>query len=447
MNITKKLQKVLLFTLVAVLVLPAALTRAQDAVTIRYGMWDPNQVAPYQKCADGFTKANPNITIKIEQQGWLDYWTGVQTAFVAGDAPDVITDHLAKYPEFARLQQIVDIQPLVDRDKVPTDIYYPGLADLWTREGKRYGLPKDWDTIGIIYNVEAVKKAGVDPEVMKTWTWNAKDGGSFGEVVAKLTLDSNGNNGLSDKFDKTKVVQYGFNIADDTGWGGGTGQPEWSAFAVSNGFKYNNGVWGDKYYYDDPKLAETLQWFADLSLKKGYAPPYADAKSLNKPALFQSKKVAMTIDGSWQIGTYASSEFPVAFGRLPAGPNGRKSMFNGLADSIFVGTKHMEEAWKWVKYLASADCQNIIGEGGVVFPAIASGVAKSLEVRKAKGIDVTAFTDQAAEKDGTFLFPITDHASEINTIMTEADDNIALGKMDAATALKAANDEVNKLFQ
>jgi hypothetical protein len=31
--------------------------------------------------------------------------------------------------------------------------------------------------------------------------------------------------------------------------------------------------------------------------------------------------------------------------------------------------------------------------------------------------------------------------------MNDAMDNIALGKIDAATALKAANDEVNKLFQ
>jgi multiple sugar transport system substrate-binding protein len=447
MKTINKLGKVLLVALVIALVLPSATTRAQSAVTIRYSLWDSNQLKPYQQCADAFTKANPNITIKIEQQGWVDYWTGIQTGFVSGDAPDVITDHLAKYPEFAQLKQIVDIQPFVDRDKVATDIYYPGLADLWTREGKRYGLPKDWDTIGIVYNADALKQAGIDPSIMNTWTWNAKDGGTFGKVVAQLTLDSNGNNGLSPKFDKTKVVQFGFNLADNTGWGGATGQPNWSAFAVSNGFKYNNGVWGTKYYYDDPKLAETLQYFADLSLKQGFAPPYADAKSLDKPAIFQAKKVAITIDGSWQIGTYFSSPFPVGFGRLPAGPNGRKSMFNGLADSIFIGTKHMEESWQWVKFLGSATCQDIIGTGGVVFPAIASGVAKSLEVRKAKGIDVTAFTDQAKEKDGTFLFPITDHASEINTIMSDALDNIALGKSDAATALKAANDEVNKLFQ
>jgi len=446
MKIVSKLHNILLLVVSSALLIPAA-AKAQSTVTIRYGLWDSNQVAQYQECADAFTKANPSIQIKIEQQGWVDYWTGITAGFVSGDAPDVITDHLAKYPQFAQLNQIVDIQPLVDRDKVPTDIYYSGLADLWTRAGKRYGLPKDWDTIGIVYNADALKAAGVDPATMSTWLWNPTDGGTFGQVVAKLTLDSNGNNGLSPKFDKTKVVQYGFDIVDNTGWGGATGQSNWSAFAVSNGFKYNNGIWGNKYYYDDPKLAETFQWFADLSLKHGFAPDYASAKSADKLPLFQSKKVAMTIDGDWMAGAYASSSFPVGFGRLPTGPAGRWSMFNGLADSIYVGTQHMEEAWKWVKYMASQDCEDVVGKHGVVFPAIASGTALSLAAHKAKGVDVSAYTDQAAQKDGTFLFPITDHASDVDKIMTDAEDNIALGKTDAASALKAANDEVNKLFQ
>lgn len=438
----------LLLVLVAALVIPAASVGAQSAVTIRYGLWDTNQLPPYQQCADAFTKANPGIQIKIEQLGWTDYWTGLSTGFVSGDAPDVFTDHLAKYPEFVKLNQLADIQPLVDRDKVPTDIYYPGLADLWSHEGKRYGLPKDWDTIAIVYNADMFKAAGVDPAIMGSWTWNPKDGGTFEQTIAKLTLDSNGNNGLSPKFDKTKVVQYGFAPVGGAGFGGGDGQTEWSWLAVANGWTYNNGLWGSKYNYDDPKFTDTIQWFADLWLKKGFAPPYADQTSVGRTGLFQGKKVAMVPDGSWMIGTYTSTkDVKVGFGRLPAGPVGRRSMFNGLADSIFVGTKHMEEAWKWVKFLASADCEDIIGKSGVVFPAIPEAAKASQDLRKANGIDVSAFIDQANEKGGTFLFPIADHASDRGTIMNDAMDNVGLGKGDAATIMKAANEAVNKLFQ
>jgi multiple sugar transport system substrate-binding protein len=295
----------------------------------------------------------------------------------------------------------------------------------------------------VIYNATALEAAGVDPSIMDTWTWNPDDGGEFEQVIAQLTLDANGNNGLSADFDSATVEQYGFAVG---GMGGAYGQTEWSMFAVANGFTFNNGVWGDEYYYDDPALASSIQWIADLWLEKGYAPLLEEQSSLGRTALFQSGSVAMVIDGSWMIGTYLSSDFEIGFGRLPAGVNGRKSMFNGLADSIWVGSEHQEEAWQWVKFLASSDCQTIVGQSGVVFPAIPDAATLSLEVREEAGVDVSAFVEQANEEGGTFLFPITDYGGEITTIMTETMDSIGLGQIDAATGLQNANEEVNSLF-
>ncbi len=417
---------------------------AQDGVTVKYVLWDTNQLPSYQQCADKFHEANPGITVSIEQLGWDDYWTGITTGFISGTAPDVFTNHLAKYPEFVALEQLVDLQPLVDRDKVPTDIYYPGLADLWAKDGKRYGLPKDWDTVAVVYNVDLLKKAGIDPEVMDAWTWNLDDGGTFKQAIAQLTVDSNGNNGLSKDFDKTKVTQYGFVPSSS---GGAYGQTQWSPLSASTGWTYNNGQWGDTYYYDDPRFMNTVQWWADLALVDGYSPAFDQISSLSSLALFQAGNVALTFDGSWMIGTYEASDFKVGFGRLPAGPEGRKSMFNGLADSIWVGSPHIEESWQLVKFFASADCQNIVGEAGVVFPAIPDAAATSLKMRADNGIDVSAFVEQADEKDGTFLFPIADFAGEISTIMTEATDSISLGQAKAADVLPAANEEINALFK
>ncbi len=418
---------------------------AAAAVTIRYGLWDANQQPAYETCATEFTKQNPNITVKVEQLGWDDYWNGVQTGMVSGTAPDVFTDHLAKFPEFAVKQQILDLQAFVDADKVDTNQYLPGLADLWVREGKRYGLPKDWDTIAIVYNADMLAKAGIDPAALNDLTWNAQDGGSFGEMIAKLTIDANGKNGLDPAFDKTKVVQYGF---IPQGAGGFSGQTQWSWLAVSNGFKFTDGPWTKKYYYDDPKLAETLQWYADLNLVKGFAPANSDITSLGAGTLFQSGKGALTSDGSWTIGDYVkNSKFKLGFAPLPKGPQGRKSMFNGLADSIWVGTKYPKESWAWVKFASSKTCEDIVGNTGVVFPAIRSGVDASLAVRKGNGLDVSAFTNQALEPGGTFLFPITDNGAEIATIMGPVMDSIMLGESKAADILKDANDKVNATFK
>jgi multiple sugar transport system substrate-binding protein len=80
-----------------------------------------------------------------------------------------------------------------------------------------------------------------------------------------------------------------------------------------------------------------------------------------------------------------------------------------------------------------------------VFPAIPSATDKAVAAWKAKGIDVTPFTDQVRDKT-TFLFPITDHASEIYNLMLPALDNVLSGKAEVSS-LTDVNNQINQLFQ
>ena len=414
-----------------------------EAVTISYWLWDANQLPAYQQCADGFMAANPNITVEITQSGWGDYWDNIQTGMVAGTAPDVFTDHLAKYPEFASKEQLVDIQPFVERDGVDLSVYIGELADLWARDGKRFGLPKDWDTIAIAYNQEAIDAAGVSADVLNSLAWNPDDGGSFGEMIAQLTVDADGNNGLSPDFDSSNVAQYGLII---NGAGEAYGQTEWSWLTNTTGWTFNDGLYDTKYYYDDPRFISTIQWVADM-MEQGFIMPLEQVTSLGGSAAFKGGLGALHANGSWMIGDLSQAPFPMGFARLPEGPEGRKSMFNGLADSIWVGTEHPEEAWQWVKYLASQECADIVGDAGVVFPAQQSAVDKALAAYEAKGLDVSAFTEQALEEGGTFLFPVTDNASEVTAIMSPAMESILLGQTDAESALTKAAADVNAVFE
>lgn len=121
-------------------------------------------------------------------------------------------------------------------------------------------------------------------------------------------------------------------------------------------------------------------------------------------------------------------------------------MFNSLADSIWTGSAVQEEAWQWLKFLGSAEAQNIVGSFGAVFPAIPSGAEAALASFAAKGLDVSPYLDQAQQENGTFLFPIADNAGEYTSIMLAATQSIALGEQSAADALNEANEEVNDLF-
>jgi multiple sugar transport system substrate-binding protein len=420
-----------------------AATGAAHAVDIKYVLWDSGQRPAYQQCASDFEKSNPDIKIKISQQGWDEYWTGISTGFISGTAPDVFTNHLAKYPEFAKNNQLVDLAPLIKRDAVKTDIYSNGLFDIWGRDGKQYGLPKDWDTIAFIVNMDVAKKAGVTLADLNNMTWNPKDGGTFEQIVKKLTVDAAGNNATSPKFDKTKVATYGY---QNPGSGGMMGQTEWSHFAVSNGFKFQDKPWDGKFYYDDAKLAETIQYIAGLP-GKGVSATAEDVSKLGSGGMFMAGKAAMIPEGSWMINHFASNtKFNYAWVPLPKGPTGqRATMFNGLADSIWVGSKNKEQAWKWVKYLGSEACQTVVAKAGVVFPAVKGLPDMVTAVHKAKNIDDSAFLEMAKGK--TFLAPIADNGSEVNELMANAIDSVLRGKAQATPALKDANGKVNALFK
>lgn len=417
-------------------------TAAAQAAEVKYMLWDSSQLPAYQQCAADFAKKNPGTTVKITQAGWGDYWTTISTGFISGTAPDVFTNHLAKYPEFAKNNQLVDLTPYIQKDKVDTKAYAAGLVDIWGRDGKQYGLPKDWDTIGFIVNMAHAKKQGVTLAELQNMTWNPKDGGSFEQVVKKLTLDGKGRNALDPAFDRKGVAVYGY---QNPGPGGMMGQTEWSHFAVTNGFRFQDKPWAGRFYYDDPKLAETVQWLAGLPAK-GVSASYEQTRSLGSDAMFVAGKAAIVPQGSWMISYFAgNAKFEHAWVPLPKGPSGKRAtMFNGLADSIWAGSKVKDDAWKWVKYLASADCQGVVAGHGVVFPAINGMAEKAVEAQKKKGVDSSAFL--AMSKEQTFLAPIADNGSQVDELIRSAIEQALLGQKPAAAALKDANDKVNKLF-
>ena len=412
---------------------------------ISYWLWDANQLPAYQQCADDFTKANPDITVKVTQRGWDDYWGTLTNGFVAGTAPDVFTNHLSKYSEYADKKQLLALDEAVSKDGVDLAQYNEGLADLWVgQDGKRYGLPKDWDTIGLFYNKAMLAKAGISEDEMKNLTWNPQDGGTYEKVIARLTIDKNGKRGDEAGFDKNNVAVYGLGL---NGGGDSSGQTEWSYLTNTTGWSHTDkNPWGTHYNYDDPKFQSSIDWFAGL-VKKGYMPKLESTVGAAMADTFAAGKSAINAHGSWMIGQYTGYKgIEVGIAPTPAGPEGKRaSMFNGLADSVWAGTKKKDAAIKWVEYLASAPCQDVVASKAVVFPALKASSDKASAAFKAKGVDVTAFTEHVKNKT-TFLYPITDNTAKVKGIMEPAMDAVVSGKQ-PASSLTDANSQVNALFK
>jgi hypothetical protein len=246
-----------------------------SAGTIEYWLWDSGQQPGYQKCADAFQQQNPGLRIHISQYGWDDYWSKLTAGFIADTAPDVFTDHLSKYAQFVDLEVLRPLDDLAATADINDADYQEGLAALWKgQDGKRYGAPKDWDTIAMFYNGAAVKAAGIDPAALQELTWNPQDGGTFEKTIAHLTIDNNGVRGDEPGFDKNNVKTYGF--GSDGAGGGGWGQTQWSAFTGSAGWQaLDKNPWGTKFNLDQPALQDTLAWYFGLA-DKGYMPSFAE---------------------------------------------------------------------------------------------------------------------------------------------------------------------------
>ena len=249
-------------------------TPAKPPATSAIGCGTPTSSRPTRSAPTSSTQANPNINIKITQYGWDDYWSKLTNGFVAGDAPDVFTDHLAKYPEFVSQEQLVPLDDTLTKDGFNVNQYQEGLADLWKGpDGKRYGLPKDFDTIAIFYNKKLIADAGVKEADLQNLQWNPQDGGTYEKMIAHLTVDQSGKRGDEPGFDKTKVKVYGLGL--DGGSGSGVGQTQWSMYTGSNNWQFTDkNPWGTHYNYDQPAFQDTIKWFASL-IEKGYMPSVA----------------------------------------------------------------------------------------------------------------------------------------------------------------------------
>ncbi|GIF25456.1 multiple sugar transport system substrate-binding protein [Actinoplanes tereljensis] len=423
--------------------------------TIEYWLWDSGQQPGYQKCADEFAAANPGLRVHISQYGWDVYWSKLTAGFIADTAPDVFTDHLAKYAQFVDLKVLRPLDNLAPTSDLADSDYQPGLAELWKgQDGKRYGAPKDWDTIAMFYDRAELKDAGVDPASLNTLIWNPTDGGTFEKLVAHLTVDTNGIRGDEAGFNPRSIRIHG--LSSEGSGGAGWGQTQWSAFAGSAGWQATDkNPWGTRFNLDSPELQQTLNWYFGLA-RKGYMPTYEEiggANAIGTDKQIQSGIAAMGLSGSWMISTFSKltdatgAKLDIGLAPTPIGPSGKRaSMFNGLADSITTLSKHPDNAAKWVKFMAGAQCQDIIGRSGVVFPARPAATDLAIAYnRDERKLDVTPFTDQVKDKT-TFLFPVTSNAADILALMNPRMDAVYIGSA-PVSSLTAVNDQLNKLFE
>ncbi len=160
---------------------------AAPSNSLTINIWDSNQQAGLQEIVDEWS-AESGISAKIEVVDWDNYWTLLEAGASGGTMPDVFWMHSNTAQMYMENDLLLDLDDYIANDEsMDMSKFYQGIVQLYTRsDGKVFALPKDHDTICLLYNKAIFDQYGVDYPTAD-WTWE-----DMYEAAKKITEASKG---------------------------------------------------------------------------------------------------------------------------------------------------------------------------------------------------------------------------------------------------------------
>jgi multiple sugar transport system substrate-binding protein len=327
------------------------LTKAQSKTVVNWyccvGTGDnKEQLDPQMKVVADFNAAHPDIELKLTIVNNKQATDALSTLIASGQAPDIVGP-VGFSGANAFTGQWLDLQPLVDKAKYDTKQFDPALLKIYQDPTQGLvGLPFATFPGLTFYNKDLFDEAGLKYPPAKAGDKYSLDGkdvdwdyDTVAIVAKRLTVDSAGNDATSDKFDPTKIVQYGFVHQF------GSIRSEFSVF----GGQPVVGADG-KVKIGDAWRAEA-QWEWNALWKDHFMPSQTASDSdLLKPNEFESGKVAMARVMSWY--TCCVSELKAKWD-LGIAPSYKGTIYAPLdADTfrIMKSTKNPDAAFTVLQY-------------------------------------------------------------------------------------------------
>jgi len=410
-------------------------------VTLTYALWDPHEQVGYQQSINEFEKLHPDIKVDIENIPYGSYEQKITAEFITGGAPDLFWVNTPWLGTFIKDGILTDLTPLIQRDHVDMSQYYPQLVAMHSRNGKIYGLPKDWDTIALYYNKAYFAKLHLT--VPDNLSWNSGGTGSFVSFLKEATTDTSGHNALSPQFNPNKIATYALAVNNDP-------QGGWGNYVAEVGGKIIPYPYAPYASLTTPQMNQGMSFLAKTLTEDHVIVPGSlsgpNANGANLQQMFSQGQVAMWEEGDWNtLSVKSSVTFPVGVATLPIGPDGRVSVFNGLIDGLNSHTPYPKQAWELEQWLGSPQSQAILGSGGYVWPAIKSLDPLFLRYWKKQGIDMSAFLTEAHGK--VVSFPVS---PGIGDALTEIVNDLGpawLGTEPVSAALQTAQNDANYVLR
>lgn len=381
----------------------AALTASGGAaakVKLVFATWGSSEERQmWADVAAGFMQQRPDVDVEmIHVDG--DFNAKLQALYAGGIAPDVIIFQDEPFPAFASKGFFLDITPFLQKDRYDLSDFHQGSVELFRYKGKYYGLPWDVATVHLYVNLDLLARYGIEVPNLD-WTWD-----TLRTAAKKLTVtDSQG-----------KISQYGFRFSS------------WWVYYLPWIYGAGGNVLNEpertRSIVNSPEAITGIRFYTDLLAK--------DRVATTSGGGFASGTIAFQYDNSNVRISYKDLKgFAWDLAPMPKGPVRRATRMTPDGVVISAATKHPQESFEFLKYIAGPEGQRFIASLQRGIPTRRS-VARSTAFL---GSDRPRHTLVAVEAlDYALPQPITEYWPEMERIIQPALDRVRDGKEPAEQA-------------
>jgi multiple sugar transport system substrate-binding protein len=339
---------------------------------------NPEQQAVQDEVVKDFNASQDQIELVLEVVPYDSARDTLATQIASGNGPDIIGP-VGWGGSNGFYGQWLDIGPYVKESGFDTSIFDPALLAFYQTEegqvglpfavfpGGMYYIPAMFDEAGLAYPPQKYGEKYKMPDGTEVdWNWE-----TVTEIAKLLTIDKNGKNATEAGFDRTQIVQVGYNAqwqhpnSVATFYGGAAKIYEGDAKGSYKSAMPDSWKAAWKWYYD-------AIWGEQPFMATG---ALAGAPEFGNGNLFNSGKAAMALTQTWYtccLGDFAKAGLEFQVGIQPMGADGK---VNGRIDAdtfrIWKGTKHPAEAFTVLSYLITTGGDKLLPIYGAM-PAIAT---------------------------------------------------------------------------
>lgn len=408
----KRFLAVLLITVMTLTTLAACGSKqSQDKETSEAGgttlkIWtylSQNEQKAFESLCKDYEQEN-GVKIEAEFIPFGDYKKQLSVAIAGGSLPDIIMIDNPDHAAFASMGIFADVT-----DKMNAwdgkEKYFEGPMKSTMLDGKCYGIPFTSNCLALFYNKKMLSDAGV--EVPKTWD-------ELKTAAKALTKD--GVYGMAVGSPKNEEATFNF-LPWMLSAGGSYDKVNSEAVVKAATF------WSDL-IKDGSMSKETPMWGQGDAQKQ-----------------FSSEKVAMFQGGPWMVAQIQQDNPDLDFGvaTLPIDQK-EASVLGGENLGIIAGSKNIDAAWEFLKYIGDFDVmRKFIGQTGFFPPRSDVAEQKEWTEDPIKAV----FAEQMK-----YAMPRGPHAKwpEISEAIYTALQEIEVGQSTPTDALNQAQEKIDSVI-